>query len=526
MAQTFGALVKWVLPFVGMFHLGVQVAHAERVRFALVIGNNRGLSDEVGLQYAERDAERIAQVLRELGEFHEENLVVLKGRRSSDVQRALLDLQQRVQRQVSLGHQVTFVVYYSGHADSQSLHLSGTELTQREFRHAFTAAPAQSRVMIVDACRSGNATRLKGARTQARFAITLVDELKSEGFAAITSSTAYEDSQESDALKGSFFTHYLLSGLRGAADRNGDRRVSLTEVYDYAYAQTLRATSRTLSGPQHPTYDYALSGSGDLILTKVDAANGHGVLGFPWSGNFLVMRDHAEGAVAAELNSDAPHRILLLPAGKYFIRYRGKDYLMEGEVKVSAGTTTWVDGGRFRKVAYAQMVRKGLHTQALSYGPAGLVGLHGPLSANMSPTWLLELDFALETRLLSVTPRVSWGWGSAANPTLSFKQYEVLLGVGVSKVFDFDFFAPFVGVVAGGGLILQDFDSTGRAPNRHIGFALAGIEVGANLELGQQLYGVLRGAGSSYFLRHGNRDSSMDARVTYQITAGIGLHLH
>jgi hypothetical protein len=42
------------------------------------------------------------------------------------------------------------------------------------------------------------------------------------GTAILSSSTADETSQESDRLRGSFFSHHLVNALRGAADRDGD----------------------------------------------------------------------------------------------------------------------------------------------------------------------------------------------------------------------------------------------------------------------------------------------------------------
>ena len=46
----------------------------------------------------------------------------------------------------------------------------------------------------------------------------------------LSSSGADELSQESRALAGSVFTHHLVSGLRGAADENGDERIAQGEA--------------------------------------------------------------------------------------------------------------------------------------------------------------------------------------------------------------------------------------------------------------------------------------------------------
>jgi len=76
-----------------------------------------------------------------------------------------------------------------------------------------------------------------------------------KGDAFMTSSSANEASQESDAIRGSFFTYYLVSGLRGAADMIHDGRITLNEAYQYAYNETLSRTEKTMGGTQHPNYD-------------------------------------------------------------------------------------------------------------------------------------------------------------------------------------------------------------------------------------------------------------------------------
>src|SRR3712207_6005300 len=62
------------------------------------------------------------------------------------------------------------------------------------------------------------------------------------GHAFLTASSADEAAQESDRIQGGFFTHYFLSGLRGAADTSRDGRVTLAEAYQFSYGETLRRT--------------------------------------------------------------------------------------------------------------------------------------------------------------------------------------------------------------------------------------------------------------------------------------------
>ena len=123
------------------------------------------------------------------------------------------------------------------------------------------------RIVILDSCSSGAFTRAKGGIKTQPF---LIDgSLSAQGYAFLTSSSANEASQESDNIEGSYFTHSLLAGLRGAADTVGDGRVTLNEAYRYAYTETMARTETSLYGAQHPSYDMQVSGTGDVVLTDL-----------------------------------------------------------------------------------------------------------------------------------------------------------------------------------------------------------------------------------------------------------------
>ena len=60
-----------------------------------------------------------------------------------------------------------------------------------------------------------------------------------------------------------------VSGITAGYVLSRTDRVTLFEAYAYAYTRTIAATVSTLWGTQHPSYDYRLSGTGDLILTTL-----------------------------------------------------------------------------------------------------------------------------------------------------------------------------------------------------------------------------------------------------------------
>jgi hypothetical protein len=248
--------------------LASGAAHAQLERFAVVVGNDSGQEGDPTLRYAETDASRVAAVLQEVGGVRPENLVLLRGQDAGTVRRTLIAINDRLR---ASGGQTVLIVYYSGHADAGALHMGATPFELPELEQLVRGSSANFRLLILDACRSGALTRVKGGTPIPPFEVQLGERVAGEGAVFLTSSSASEDSQESDEIKGSFFTHALVSGLLGAADENGDGRVTLDEAYRHAYEATLRATSRTWAGTQHPTFEYEVRGQGDVVLATLAA---------------------------------------------------------------------------------------------------------------------------------------------------------------------------------------------------------------------------------------------------------------
>ena len=506
--------------------LSAASASARTARYALLIGNNRGHADDTQLRYARRDAARVRQILLDLGGFPAENTTILEERSSKEVRRALLSINERVRRSVAGGGRAMLFVYYSGHADARHLRLSGTSLAIEELKKMVSGSAATARVLVLDACRSGSVTRVKGGRPAPPFAIAIVDRLSSEGLAVITSSAASEDSQESDRLRGSFFTHYLSSALRGAGDRNRDGRVSLTEAYAYAYAHTLRETSKTLAGPQHPTYQYRIRGKGDFIITRTDYVSGYGRVVFPPRGHFFVIKGDADGPVVAEVLTEARSSRVALPAGRYFLRKRRPDLLLEGWLRVSHGKESRVRAPAMRRVAYAQLVRKGASARALAHGPQLSYVVHGEVATGQGPTSMVELAYPLSFRHLTLAPRLAYGRLTGENERLSLDQHELSLGLAAVRVFDLGRFSPFIGLVVGWTHLWQRFESSGNAPARNSHLLHFGGEGGFDAHLWRGSYLQLRAAALTFVVRQGDRrDSSLDPQLTYQLSAGVGWQL-
>src|SRR4030095_11481956 len=152
----------------------------------------------------------------------------------------------------------------------------------------------------------------------------------------LTSSAEGEAAQESERLRGSFFTHALLSGLRGAADVSDDGKGTLHDAYQFAIQKTHAQTANTQAGAQHPAYDIKMAGTGDVVMTDVRQVSSRLVLSEGYEGRFFVL--HTRRHLVAELYKPHGRRVELgLEAGEY-------DVYFEQEKKLLVSTVTLVDG--------------------------------------------------------------------------------------------------------------------------------------------------------------------------------------
>lgn len=285
--------------------------------YGILVGTNEGGAGQTPLRYAEEDARRMAQVLRELGRYGNTDLRVLTKPDSAKVLSALDEVSAKLRAHEARGEQAVFVFYYSGHAKANAFNLGSDELPIGLLRERLSKLPATLTLVVLDACQSGQFARVKGAEPAADFSFNSVSRLTTKGLAVMASSSAQELSQESDELRGSYFTHHLVTALRGAADVDGDGRVSLDEAYRYAYRRTLASTSETQVGGQHVTLETDLGGQGDVPVTYPAAAKSQ--LELPGALDARVIVQHrTSGSIVAEVQKakGAPLK-LAFPAGAY-----------------------------------------------------------------------------------------------------------------------------------------------------------------------------------------------------------------
>ena len=326
------------------------LAQAQQTRMAVVVGNNLGHDPARTLRYAEAEAVKLAALLRGAGDF--DSVVTVTGASRDRVEAALATARAQLDRAHVEGKRTLFLFYYSGHGDQEALELGSSRLPLRDLRsYLEQLSGADVRVAFVDACQSGALTGVKGGRRAPGYEIHLADPGSVRGMAIVTSSTANELSQESDDLKGSFFSQSIMAGLRGAADTSRDGQVTLGEVYQFAFKRTLSSTAASLTGGQHPTYDYRMAGAGEVVLTRTLPRDARLAFVREAGATYAVVSRSSGDVLAEFVSSPSEDLYLAVPAGEYRFVRRTMGEVRERTLALAPGSVTSIDPASMARVA-------------------------------------------------------------------------------------------------------------------------------------------------------------------------------
>ena len=399
--------VGWWWAWTTVLLMTASVVPAEPVveRFSLAVGANDGGRGRISLHYAVDDAEAWNSVMGELGGV--EHRVSMAQPSIEDIRAAMQDVGKQIAKARAAGHDTEFIFYYSGHAHNRGLVLGPAYYPYPTLLADAAAVQASVHVLIIDACASGSLSRLKGGTVAPR--ITSNISLPVRGHAFLMSASEHEAAQESDAIGGSYFTHYLLAGLRGAADADGDLVISLDEAYRFAAHETLLRTIRTMGGPQHPTYDFALNGQESFALT--DLHHRDSLLRLPAAMLGRTFIYDSDGHLQVELHKEHGPTALAMPAGRYAIFVTDGDSLWQSSVNLAQAQTTHFNITDLVSVTREQALQRGAVAAATSDDLEDIdlasTGLVLRLGAGFS---LMSINaFTTGNNFGVLVPSVDWG---------------------------------------------------------------------------------------------------------------------
>lgn len=242
-------------------------------KYALIIGNNEytdsGLSQ---LTAPGKDAKDFASILKDQNVCAFDDVKVLSNELSSTVIEKIDEFFDQKKPDDML------VLYFSGHGvrdESGSLYLAFKNTTRSRLRStavksdyirdAMDQSRSKRQVLILDCCNSG--AFAQGTKAEIGGPMGLMQAFQGYGRFVLTASDATQFAWEGDKVIGStdnsLFTHFLLKGLEGEADSDSDGKITIDELYDYAYEQVSKVTPN-----QTPTKS-AAKVEGEFVLRQI-----------------------------------------------------------------------------------------------------------------------------------------------------------------------------------------------------------------------------------------------------------------
>ncbi|MDE7376032.1 MAG: caspase family protein [Muribaculaceae bacterium] len=144
-----------------------------------------------------------------------------------------------ISNRAGAGDQVIF--FYSGHGADGCLAVYDGMLTYSDIVNILDSSKADMKVCYIDACHAGTAVSAQPTSAQAASG--------KKNMVFFVSCRPDEYSFENSVVGAGFFTQALTKGLRGKSDSNGDKRVTVSELFKYMYNDVVKR-SDSLQHPQ------------------------------------------------------------------------------------------------------------------------------------------------------------------------------------------------------------------------------------------------------------------------------------
>ncbi len=144
------------------------------------------------------------------------------------------------------------IMYFSGHGlegcflpyDYDGMN---NKLLHSEVLQVFKQSKARFKLCLGDACHSGSLNNSLAAKSPAKVTLDryyAAFEESTGGTALLMSSKGEEVSLEDSGLRRGVFSHYLIKGLKGDADINSNKIVTIHELYRYVHEKVRSYTQR------------------------------------------------------------------------------------------------------------------------------------------------------------------------------------------------------------------------------------------------------------------------------------------
>lgn len=243
--------------------LFVHNVWAYRNTYAVIIGvADYAVDKSSDLMFTTRDAQLFCDFLMSPagGSVPSKNIYILKD--ASATKNNIVHYTRKLFSMAEPEDRVIF--FFSGHGCAGYLipydgdYLGNNFLSYDELKALFRCAKARTKLMFADACFAGD---FKNSLTQHSSPNNNAASRNNSDIAIMLSCKDNEYSIEDGFLRQGIFSYYLVKGLNGAADRDGNSIITIQELFYYVHNNTL-SFSQNVGRSQQPV----LFGNFDLRL--------------------------------------------------------------------------------------------------------------------------------------------------------------------------------------------------------------------------------------------------------------------
>jgi len=324
--------------------------------FALIVGVNASPSPGVvPLRYADDDAARYLELYRALGartyllsrldentrRLHAQAAAEALPPRRAELRQVVDALTRDIAQARAAGVRSTLYVIYAGHGDVTD---AGWSLTLEDGRldgsallsEVIDRAGAEQTHVIVDACHAYLLALPRGPGGERRPApgfVALEASSRAGRVGFLLSSSASGESHEWAGFEAGVFSHEMRSGLYGAADADGDGRVTYPEI-----AAFVARANAAVKGERYRPRVYARPPrDGDLLLDlRATRENDLRLDGSASAGHYLI--EDTRGVRIADFHSNGATPVRLVrPPGEGALYLRRLDDNTEQSVPRTPG---------------------------------------------------------------------------------------------------------------------------------------------------------------------------------------------
>jgi uncharacterized caspase-like protein/thiol-disulfide isomerase/thioredoxin len=243
-------------------------------RFGVVVGIDRYRDARLNLRHAGADAQALYELMvdPECGLFAPDDVRLLRSEEATKeaIWRALSDVRRKS------GPDDDVWIFYAGHAapegdgvywvahDSDVDDLYGTGVSQLQISDVLSKIQAKRVLTLLDCCHAAATAAQNNRSRHVMGERDLFKAFEGQGRVTLAASSGSQRSVELGEFGHGAFTHYLVEGMRGEADLDGDGVVTADELWIYLNGK-VRDAARKAGNEQTPvrtgeaTHQFAIS---------------------------------------------------------------------------------------------------------------------------------------------------------------------------------------------------------------------------------------------------------------------------